>query len=94
MSDSTRTPFSIRCEVLGELWTEFRDVEEFQKLFHYGDLAFPMAAASANGWATILPEGERFVDDVFEMLLEHYGIVDSNFESLDELLVVGQMMKE
>lgn len=47
MSDNT-TDFSTKCDILSELWLDYREDEEFADFFDYADLGLPLAYAVAN----------------------------------------------
>lgn len=80
------TPFSKRCEILGELWLNYRDDEEFRDFFEYNDLGLPLAYAIKNDIVHIAPLGEQMVNETFDILVSALEIEDTEFESLDEML--------
>ena len=45
MSGTESTPFSDKCNVLAELWMDYREEEGFKEIMSYGDLGFPLAFA-------------------------------------------------
>lgn len=83
------TPFDTRCEVLMELWLNYRGEdygEEFVPLFEYFDLAFPLAWAHQEGFAKIEPKGVAAIDECWSELLALFlHEEDSGFEDLKEL---------
>ena len=49
MSEITTTPFSSKCEILGELWLKYRaDYPDLEDFIEYNDLGLPIAYAIAN----------------------------------------------
>lgn len=44
-SDSTNTDFSKKCEILDELWMNYRGEQAFESYMEYNDLALPLAFA-------------------------------------------------
>lgn len=88
MSDLGTTPFSKQCEILGELWLEYRDDEEFQDFFEYNDLGVPIAYAIDQGIVQSTEKAERFVSESFRILLAGLEVQDTGFDSLNDLLEI------
>jgi hypothetical protein len=88
MSDLDTTPFSKKCEILSELWLEYRDDESFQEFFEYNDLGLPLAYAIENKLAEATPAGIRWVEESFRILLAGMEIEDTGFDSLNDLLEI------
>lgn len=87
MSESTTTHFSSKCDILADLWLNYRQDDEFKDFVEYNDLGLPLAYAIANGIVSERsPIIEKFIDETFELLLSGLEIEDSGFETLDELL--------
>jgi hypothetical protein len=80
------TPFSKRCEILGDLWLQYRDDEGFQDFVEYNDLGLPLAYALREEIVHLAPVAENLVNETFDLLISSIGIEDSGFESLDEIL--------
>ena len=84
MSD---TEFTTKCEILAELWMNYRDDEEFLDFVEYNDLGLPLAYMIANNIVTNNDLASKFVEEAFDLLLSALGIdEDTGFENLDELL--------
>jgi len=87
VSESTTTHFSNKCEILADLWLNYRQDEEFQDFVEYNDLGLPLAYLIANNVVTEKSNTiEKFINESFELLLSGLEIEDSGFETLDELL--------
>ena len=80
------TPFSKRCEILSELWMNYRDNEEFEEFIEYNDLGLPMAHLIAENLVEATRQGEIYIDETFELLLNVLSIEDDNYDSLAEML--------
>jgi hypothetical protein len=85
------TPFEVKCEILSELWMDYRDDENFDDLFNYGDLAFPLAYAVTNNIIESNESVEKFIIEVFDLLVSSMGLEDTGFEDLDDIFLVGDM---
>ena len=80
------TPFSKRCEILSELWMNHRDDEAFDDFIEYNDLGLPMAHLIAEKLVEPTRQGEIYIDETFDLLLETLRIEDDNYDSLSEML--------
>jgi hypothetical protein len=85
----SNTPFSNRCEILSELWMNYRNADGFKEFLEYNDLGLPLSYAIANGMAEPKDLATDLVNETFDLLLESLDVPDSNFDSLDQLLSVG-----
>lgn len=89
MTENQSTPFSTKCEILAELWLNYRYDEEFSDFIEYADLGLPLAYAIANG---IVPQSEladKFVEETFDLLLGAMDLTDVGFANLDEMFENG-----
>jgi hypothetical protein len=94
MSDTTTTPFSNKCEILGELWLKYRgDYPEFEDFIDYNDLGLPIAYAISNNLVKSTDLAKAFVEETFDLLLAGLGVDDEGWENLDELLSLSDGMK-
>jgi hypothetical protein len=84
------TTFENKCHILGEMWMNMRDAEDFEDFFEYNDLGLPLAYVLANDIAVPNKKSQGFIDETFNLLLEHLEIEDSGFEELDELLNMAE----
>ena len=81
-----QTTFSDKARILGELWLDYRDEEDFKDFINYNDLGLPLAYAIANGIIDSSEMAEKFVEETFNLLLSGLGIEDTGFESILDLL--------
>jgi hypothetical protein len=86
MPKTTATSFSKRCDILGELWVQYKRDEEFADFFEYNDLGLPLAYAISQDYVLVRPQAEEFVNETFDLLLFALEIEDEGFETLDEVL--------
>jgi hypothetical protein len=85
MSDNT-THFSNKCDILADLWMNYRDDEEFTDFIEYNDLGLPLAYMVQNSIVKIESTGESLIEETFDLLLGAVGVDDQGFETLDDLL--------
>jgi hypothetical protein len=86
LTEQRTTPFSKKCEILGDLWMDYRTDEEFQDFIEYNDLGLPLAYAVASDLIEILPIAESYIDETFSLLITSLGLTDTGFDSLEEIL--------
>lgn len=79
------TTYSNKAIILGELWLNYRDDEEFTDFIDYNDIGLPVAYAIANDIVISTPIAEQFINETFILLLNALGIDDVGFESLNDL---------
>ena len=84
------TPFKVRCQILAEVWVEYRKDEEFTDYIEYCDLGLPLAYLVLEGGVENTPIAEKYINESFDLLLIGLGVEDENFENLDELLDLAE----
>ena len=90
MSEITTTPFSKKCEILGELWLSYRQDEELEDFLEYNDLGLPIAYAIANDIVKSTDLAKSFVEETFDLLLASLEVQDEGWENLDQLLSIAK----
>ena len=88
MTDSTKTTFTKRCEILANLWVAYKGDEEMADFISYNDLGLPLAYAIDVDIVKATAKAEMFVNETFELLLSGLEIEDEGFDSLDDILGV------
>jgi hypothetical protein len=90
MSEITTTPFSKKCEILGELWLSYRQDEELEDFLEYNDLGLPIAYAIANDIVKSTDLAKSFVEETFDLLITSLKVEDTGWDNLDELLSMAK----
>lgn len=83
MADTT--DYATKCEILADVWIEYRDEEAFKELIEYADLGFPLAHAIDNGIVESSEMAEQLINSTFELLLSILKLEDTGFESITDL---------
>jgi hypothetical protein len=79
--------FTDKAGILGELWINFRDDENFEPFIDYNDMGLPLAYAHAEGLITeFSPLGEQYIIETFDMLMNLFEVTG---EELDTLSITG-----
>lgn len=80
------TPFDTQCEILADLWLNYRDEEDVIPLFEYYDMGFPLAFAHNQGIAKLEPIAISMVSDCWTGVLEAFGHTeDTGLADIGEL---------
>jgi hypothetical protein len=83
MADTT--VFEAKCEILADVWMEYRDDEAFTDLIEFADLGFPLAYAVSNGIVQNNEAVEDLVTSTFDLLLKLLKVEDTGFENINHL---------
>jgi hypothetical protein len=90
MSEITTTLYSSKCDILADLWLNYRSDDEFQDFVEYNDLGLPIAYAISNNIVKSTDMAQRFVEETFDLLLAGIKVEDTGFESLDQMLELSE----
>lgn len=72
--------------VLGSLWIQFRDSDEFETFMDYNDIGLPMAYYLAEGLVKELtPLGEQYILETFDMFSKALDITEEEIDGLDNI---------
>ena len=80
------TTFSNKCNILGALFTNERENEDFFRFFEFNDIGLPLAYAVSQNLCEVSDKGESWIELTWKDLMEALEITDNEFESLDEVL--------
>jgi hypothetical protein len=88
MSDQRTTPFKTRCDILADLWMNYRSEDTFEDFMKYNDIGLPASFLVSEELATPSEKLEVLIDETFSLLMAALEIKeDPGFESLDDMLV-------
>lgn len=88
------TAFSSKCEILAELWMNYRDDQDFVDFIEYNDLGLPLAYAIFNNIVESKPASVEMINETFTLLLAALQIEDEGFQLLDELFDLSEVEDE
>lgn len=87
MEDKEETTFDNQCNILAELWVDYREDPEFEDFVSYNDIGLPLAFLCAEGLVSTTDQAKTMVEESFTLLLAAMEVEDTGFETLDELLL-------
>jgi hypothetical protein len=82
-----------KCEILSDLWLNYKADDEFKDFIVYNELGLPLAYAVAEGIVEATPIATNFINETFELLVAGLSIEDEGFENLDEMLGLAEENK-
>lgn len=87
MTDSTSPTFSDKCQVLADLWYNYRGDEQFEDFIEYNDIGLPLAYLITEGIANATEIASKYIDETYALLVEALGVSDKEtYESLEQML--------
>lgn len=82
------TTYKNKCDILGQLWQDYRDETDFEDFVQYNDLGLPLAYLISQEIVKSSPQAEIYVNETFELfLMALEADMDEDYESLEDLLV-------
>jgi hypothetical protein len=85
----TETKFETKCEILADLWLNYRGDEQFTDFIEYNDIGLPLAYAITNSIVESNEIAQRFIGETFDLLLAGLEIEDTGFDSIEDVLDSG-----
>lgn len=72
--------------ILGQLWIDYREDENFSLFMEYNDIGLPLSYVVAEGLVPALTElGEDYVDETIDMLFKLLEISEQEVELLPKI---------
>lgn len=85
------TDFSKKCEILAELWMNFRDDDNLIDFVEYNDLGLPMGYLAHNELITINEPGTIYIEETFGLLCAAIGVdPELTFNSLNDMFAKAE----
>jgi hypothetical protein len=77
--------FADKAGVVGQLWIEFRNDEDFEAFMEYNDLGCPLAYMIAEGIVKeVTPLGEEMINETYKMLLALLEVEEEELAILED----------
>ena len=86
------TDFTKVCEILGVLYANYKEDEEFQDFIEFNDLGLPLAYFASEKLCEVSDDGARYIMETWLLFLKGLGLEDTGlwdnledvFESAEE----------
>jgi hypothetical protein len=85
--DKKETTFEDKCNILGELWIDYREEDDLQEFISYNDLGLPLAFAVAEDLVKPSARAVEMINESFQLLLASLEIDDVGFTNFDDLML-------
>lgn len=83
--------FSSKCEILSELWMNYRHDENFEDFIEYNDMGLPMSYMVHSKLVTPSDEARALIEETYNLLISALNIPEDNeFTSLNELFKAAE----
>ena len=80
------TTFENKCSILGDLYTSYRDEEDFAEFVEYNDLGLPLAYAYSVELIELTDTAKSMVEETFLLLMGLLGLEeDEGWESFEDM---------
>ncbi len=90
MSKQNETPFETKCDILAQLWLDYKGNPDFEDFISYNDLGLPLAYAIVTEIVTSTPKAELFINETFDLFLGGLGKEDEGFDSIEDILGIDE----
>lgn len=80
------TTFTNVCNILSELYSNYKEDEDFQGLIEFNDIGLPLAYFAAQGLCDLSDDGKHYVKETWKLFLDFLDLEDAGFVDLAEVL--------
>ena len=79
------TDFTKMCEILGSLYANYKEDEEFKDFIDFNDLGLPLAYFVSEDLCQVSDDGARYITETWQLFLASMDIQDTGWDSLDQI---------
>jgi hypothetical protein len=80
------TDFTSMCNILGELYFNYKDQGEMDDFIDFNDLGLPLAYLASENLCQVSDDGAKYIIETWTLFLETLQLQDTGWDSLDEIL--------
>jgi hypothetical protein len=91
MSENKVTPFEDRCNILSELWMQYRFENHLEDFIQYNDIGLPLAFIVSENLASPNELAKGMINETFDLLMSALKIEDSGFDSIDDVFLEAEI---
>ncbi len=84
------TNFDNICQILGDLWMNYRNSPNFDDFFSYNDLGLPLAYAIDSNIVETSETAQSYIEETWLLFIESLKIQDVGFETLEQVFEAGE----
>ena len=78
--------FFLICKLLGSIYTDYKSAPQFAEFIKSNDIGMPLAYFYDCELAVPIDEGIDYVNDTWDALVNHLGIPNIEYESVEEII--------
>jgi hypothetical protein len=87
MTENTHPTFTRKCQILSELWLDYRQDEQFQDFIEYNDIGLPLSYFVEAEIVQATEIAEEYINETFRLLTVALGLdLNTDWENLNEML--------
>jgi hypothetical protein len=79
------TDFRNVCEILGELYANYKEDEDFKDFIDFNDLGLPLAYFASEDLCEVSDDGARYITETWSLFLASMEMEDTEWQSLDQI---------
>jgi hypothetical protein len=79
------TDFHSICEILGTLYANYKEEEEFKDFIDFNDLGLPLAYLASENLCEVSDDGARYITETWALFVQSLDLEDTGFETLDQM---------
>ena len=80
------TSFNNILNILGQLYSNYKEDENFKDFIEYNDMGLPLAYLASENLCDVTPDGGRYITETWSLFIDMLGVEDTGFDSLNQLL--------
>jgi len=85
MQERHTMDFKLKCQILNQVWSDYRFEEEFKDFVDYNDLGLPLATLINEEIVSSTPRAQVYVEETFILLLHALDIEEKDYDSLEAM---------
>ena len=78
-----------KCAILGQLYADYQDDEDFKEFIEFNNLGLPLAYMVSENLCGLTSDGEKYITETWKLFLDFLILKDRDFESLDEVFATS-----
>ena len=83
------TTFENKCDILGDLWMQYRFEKQFEDFIAYNDIGLPMGFMVSEDLVKPTELAKSMIEETFELLLISLKVKDEGFECLEDVFLAA-----
>jgi hypothetical protein len=88
------TDFDNKCEILGQFYSQYREVKDFQDFMEFNDLGLPLAYFVSENLCEVSDDGVRYINETYDLFIASLEIKDTGFANLEDVFLAAEKLKE